>query len=752
MSLTFLTPLMLAGAILVAAPIVLHLVMRQVPKHLMFPALRFIRQRNDANKRRLKLRHLLLLALRCAAIVLLALALARPSLQSAGWLGDQEAPVAAALVFDTSPRMEYRLQNQNRLQVAQEAADKVMAKLPAESDVAIIDSRTASASFSIDPAAAKQRLGRLSINAAAQPLPSLCEEALRLVSESSKGRKEIYVFTDLGQAAWSADSAERLKHKLAEKTDVALYVVDVAVDNPQDFSLGDLRLSADTLAKNTPLHLETDLLVTGKEPSECSVALDMIDPGGNPQRREQISVTPLLEQPQPVEFQINQLEEGTHQGVVRLVGEDNLAADDARYFTVDVRPPWKVLVAAPKPADRHAVFLTEALAPETFRRTGQARFECDVIPTADLAAPNAPILDDYAAVCLLDPPPLTDAVWQALTTYVEHGGGLSIWLGRNAEPKKSSADSFNTPAAQKLMPGKLARIWRRQDAFLAPQDYQHPLLTKFRSVAGGVPWDAFTVYSHWQVTDLADGVNTVIPYSNGQAALLERSVGKGRVLVFTTPISDDATDPDLWNLLPLGSEPWPFVMLSNEMLLYLVGSGEERLNYQAGETVTLHVPEAERQLIFSLRAPDGEEFPQSVDQKTGLITVNSTNLAGNYLLRSGGTEGGVRRGFSVNVPAISTDLARLSNEDLTALLGKDRFRLSRGRDEIERDVNLGRTGRELYPLLIVLVAIVLGLEHLLANKFYRRDAQTEEATRRKAATTAVIAEETSHQHQPVEVA
>jgi hypothetical protein len=740
MSLTFLTPLMLAGAALIAAPIILHLVMRQQPKHLLFPALRFIRQRSEANKRRLKFRHLLLLALRCGVIVLLALALARPSLQSAGLLGNQEAPVAAALVFDTSPRMEYRLQNHSRLEVAQEAADKVMAKLPADSDVAILDSRTASASFSIDPAAAKQRLSRLTINAAAQPLPGLCEEALRLVSENTKGRKEIYVFTDLGRAAWSAEAAQRLKTALADKTDVALYIIDVGVTDPQNLSLSDLRLSADVLAKNTPLRLGTDVITTGNVTNESSVALDMVDAGGKPQRREQTSIQPTADQSAPVEFQVDGLEEGTHQGVVHIVGEDNLPADDARYFTVDVRPPWKVLVVAPKPAERHALFLTEALAPETFRRTGQARFECTVISVEELSAPSAPALDDYAAVCLLDPPPLPDSVWQAIDTYVEHGGGLSIWLGRNAEPKKGAADSFNSPAAQKLMPGKLARIWRRQNAFLAPQDYQHPLLAKFRSVAGGVPWGAFTIDSHWQVTDLADGVNTVIPYSNGQAALLERSVGKGRVLLFTTPISDDATDPDLWNLLPLGSEPWPFVMLSNEMLLYVVGSGEERLNYQAGETVTLRIPEAQRQLIFSLRSPDGEEFPQTVDQKSGLVTVSATNSAGNYLLRSGGTEGGVRRGFSINVPAINTDLARLTNDDLTELLGKGRFHLSRGRDEIERDVTLGRTGRELYPLLIILVALALGAEHLLANKFYRRDSQIDQTAKRKATAVSMAAE------------
>ena len=723
---------------MMAAPIILHLVMRQQPKHLMFPALRFIRQRNDANKRRLKLRHLLLLLLRCAVIVLLALALARPSLQSAGLLGDQEAPVAAALVFDTSPRMQYRYQNQTRLQVAQEVAERVMTKLPPESDVAVVDSHSAGATFSIDPAAAKQHITRLTADAAAQPLPNLCDDALQLVGESTKGRKEIYVFTDLARAAWSAESAARLEKKLAEKPDIALYIIDVGVENPQNLALGNLRLSADTLAKNTPLRVESNLAATGAvSQDECSVALDLVDSPDHPQRREQLNVKVTTDQPQPIDFQIGGLEEGTHQGVLRIIGEDSLPVDDSRYFTVDVRPPWKVLVVAEKPAERHAVFLTEALAPATFRRTGQARFDCDVVTFSDLANKQ---LDDYAAVCLLDPPPLTDALWQSLATYVDRGGGVAMWLGRNAEVKGAASDSFNTPAAQKMMPGKLARVWRRQDAFLAPQDYQHPLLAKFRTVAGGVPWDAFNIWSHWQLSDLAAGVNTVIAFSNGQAALLERNVGKGRVLVFTTPISDEATDPDLWNLFPLGSEPWPFVMLSNEMMLYAVGSGEERLNYNAGETVTLHIPESQRQLIFSLRGPSGEEFPQSIDQKTGTVTINATGTVGNYLLRSGGTQGGVRRGFSVNVPAQSTDLARLSRDDLTGLLGKDRFRLSRGSDEIERDVSLGRTGREMYPLLIVLVALALGMEHLLANKFYRREAQTDENAAGKVAK-AIVAEE-----------
>jgi len=35
-------------------------------------------------------------------------------------------------------------------------------------------------------------------------------------------------------------------------------------------------------------------------------------------------------------------------------------------------------------------------------------------------------------------------------------------------------------------------------------------------------------------------------------------------------------------------------------------------------------------------------------------------------------------------------------------------------------VGEARMGREFYPFLLPLLALILGLEHLLANRFYRR--------------------------------
>src|SRR5262249_42057704 len=89
-----------AGAAFAVIPIILHLILRQKPRHELFPALRLIRQRHRVNLRRLKIRHWLLLAMRMLLIALMAFALARPSLHGASFIPDQQAPVAAALVFD----------------------------------------------------------------------------------------------------------------------------------------------------------------------------------------------------------------------------------------------------------------------------------------------------------------------------------------------------------------------------------------------------------------------------------------------------------------------------------------------------------------------------------------------------------------------------------------------------------------------------------------------------------------------------
>src|SRR5256714_11206735 len=99
---TFVFPALLGGLILIGIPVLLHLIMKQKPRHLLFPAFRCLLQRHRTNQRKLRLRHLLLLALRVLLVALICLALARPKLFSERLNLSTDRPAAAVLVFDTS--------------------------------------------------------------------------------------------------------------------------------------------------------------------------------------------------------------------------------------------------------------------------------------------------------------------------------------------------------------------------------------------------------------------------------------------------------------------------------------------------------------------------------------------------------------------------------------------------------------------------------------------------------------------------
>ncbi|HVU89858.1 MAG TPA: BatA domain-containing protein [Pirellulales bacterium] len=710
----FLNPTILAGAGLAAVPVVLHLIMRQQPRLLEFPALRFLQARQQSNRRSMRLRHWLLLALRVAAICFLALALARPSINASGVIGDQEAPTAAALVFDIAPRMSYRHENKTRLEAAEETALWLLPRLPADSQVAVVDASPGEPTFQIDMSTARQRIARMETTGLGRPLPELVESAVALLKKSELQRKEIYVFTDLAATAWSTDTPDRLTRTLAELPGLALYVIDVGVLEPRDLFLGELQLSSQVLARNSPLHVVSELDSLNMS-GDAVVEMYLADNEGQMQKRGEQNVNYTPGSTQALDFAAPGLDVGTHQGYVRIVGEDSLPIDNQRFFTVEVKPPWRVLVAAAPPADYHAANFVEALAPADFRRSGHARFECEIVDFAELG--RRP-LESFAAVCLLDPPPLVESTWRQLSDYARAGHGVGIFLGPNVEQQFAS---FNTEAAQELLPGPLDFVARFPEGtnYLSTKNDQHPILAKFRPRRGSVPWEEFPVYRFWQFQRLQEGVATVMSMAGGQPALLEKPIGKGHALTLVTPASElaEISEDNRWNQL-WGAGAWPFFTLTNELMLYLVGGNDEQLNYLAGQTAVVPVDQEKRFPTFLVTTPDGESIRQAPNQQNTVV-VAATQLPGNYRVRAGGDKDGVNQGFSVNLAPEASQLKRIDEAELKRLFGEQTFHVARSHEQIDRHVSLDRVGRELFPLLIAVVAIVLGVEQVLSNRFYR---------------------------------
>ena len=204
-----------AGATLAALPVILHLFMRQTPKHVMFPALRLIRERQRRSKKRMRIKNWLLLLARMAVLALMALALARPTIYSQVPLGDQSVPTALGLVFDTSLSMKYKDKDKTRLQEAQERARDIVSTLPDSSLVFVVDSSEAGVT-GLSPAAALKRIDSLTTHPVGRKLNVAMGEAYEAVAACDRPVHLVYVLTDLAATAWNPDRPAEGLDKVAK--------------------------------------------------------------------------------------------------------------------------------------------------------------------------------------------------------------------------------------------------------------------------------------------------------------------------------------------------------------------------------------------------------------------------------------------------------------------------------------------------------------------------------------------------------
>src|SRR5688572_13873860 len=149
----FLAPLMLVGLAGAAVPIVIHLIGRRRAPVRRFAAMDFLLGTNRRVARRLRLRELLLLAVRVLACLAIPLALAKPFVAcSASGFTVARGPQAVVLVVDNSFAMGWRRGEESLFEKAKVDARKVLDELGPEADVAVV--------FTAEGSDAPSQLGR----------------------------------------------------------------------------------------------------------------------------------------------------------------------------------------------------------------------------------------------------------------------------------------------------------------------------------------------------------------------------------------------------------------------------------------------------------------------------------------------------------------------------------------------------------------------------------------------------------------
>ena len=484
----------LLAAIGIAAavvPILIHLLLRQQPKRIPFPAIRLLRNRRNVVMRSLNLRHLLLLALRIAVLAFLGLALARPMIKTSGPLGiDAEAPVAATLIFDTSPSMEFKFEGKTRLEAAKELAKQVMEKFGDGSEIVIIDSATPTTHTPVDLVGAIGRMDRLIMQPAQRPIGQSIETALRGRAKSTLSRCEVYVFTDMAAHSWSAVDSSAVKNAY-DMIDggAAVYVLDVSAKVARNLSISTPKLAEQVVAEGGKLGI--DFTIANVGPAGESALEATLDGEVVEQRSVNLKADALTE----MHFDLPIRTPGPHAGSIRVKAGDSLPFDDERYFAVDSRPATKVLVAAPNSLE--AEHWVNALDPTFLRGKVKPRFAVELT----LALDKLPEKDfaPYAAVCLLNVGGVPAQLWEKLKRYAEAGGGVFIALG-----PRTDAASYNLVPAQALLPVKLvAETTPPQAVTVTLERKTHPLLEPFTRLQRNDFGQGFVV-RYWK-TDVNGG-------------------------------------------------------------------------------------------------------------------------------------------------------------------------------------------------------------------------------------------------------
>ncbi len=199
---SFLAPLYLLLAGAVAVPLFLHLRRRRIENRIDFPAVRYLERAEKDNVRQLKIRNLLLMFLRIAAVLAVALAAARPI---GSFLGAGHVPTALAVVLDNSLSTSAIVDGEPLLATLRARALEAANAATGSDRVWLVTVDGSVVGGSLD--AVRQAISRTDVFPGRGDLATAITRAAGLVVGSGIPARQVVVVTDGQATTWSAPVA-----------------------------------------------------------------------------------------------------------------------------------------------------------------------------------------------------------------------------------------------------------------------------------------------------------------------------------------------------------------------------------------------------------------------------------------------------------------------------------------------------------------------------------------------------------------
>lgn len=685
---TFLNPWLLLGVLGISIPILIHLLTRLRPRTVRWAAMELLRRAVVVRSRRLKLEDLLILALRCLAIALIAVAMARPALtgSKAGILGGR---IGVIIAVDGSFSMGYKPGLKSRFDRALECVEAIRRGIKPGDAVSLLLMgeeprvllRNAYDELEFDEATGRLRVLQEKLN-----LDRCLEEVEAILREMKAAPRECYIITDAQRISWG-DLPDGVKRRLGNiASESRLIVVDVGDDGDFNLSIKGFRL-----ASGLPI-----------EGAWGRYVVEVWNPGGEARRGVEVKLRRDGEvvgvkvigsigpgEVRSISFPIR-FDRAGYLKLKAELGWDPLEIDNSRYLVTHVRSGLRVLCVDGSPSDipyrGETGYLRAALA-----SMGSGGVSVEVVGWGEAWEGRVTGCD---AVILANPPDITPQQVESLKELLAEGKGFALFLGDRISPRRL------VEAMGPLLPGEL----------IGPMEGEWPLelggsgdriseaLKMLPSELVGIPrirrvFKAKPVEGASIALKLA---GTDIPL------LLAREVGGGRVLMFTSSADRDWTDLPVHPVYPI---------LIHGMLAYLVFERPEEVIVGGRMAVPIEGVRGE----ILLRDPSGGEI--GLRAAGGVGRYGPVEMAGFYEF-----EGGVDRVVvAANVDVAESDIDVLSPDELREELGDlQGVEVVGGGAGLEGIVRGGRSGGELWRVLICLGLASLIGESILTGIILRR--------------------------------
>ncbi|HSJ26361.1 MAG TPA: BatA domain-containing protein [Longimicrobiales bacterium] len=330
-----LNPLLLGLAAAAAVPLLLHLLQRHHGPRIEFPALRYLRRAEKESARRIRVRQLLLMLLRVAAVLLLALAAARPFLRAAG---EGHAPTAVVIVLDNSLSTSLVDGDVRVLDDLRDRALEILAAAGPDDRFWLIRAgEPDEPALTGDATVTAMRLREVRPAAAHADLPAALERARALLAAGADGRAaEIHLLTDLQASSFHAVTA-------APGDAPPVIVYHPGTPAPANRAITNVEVGGGL----TPIAGQRTTVTAETSGDEDEVTVRLVV-------EERLVAATNTTSGASAVLSLPPVPAGVLAGRVEI-DADALSADDVRYFAVMVAPPPAVAVSGTQP------FLADAL-------------------------------------------------------------------------------------------------------------------------------------------------------------------------------------------------------------------------------------------------------------------------------------------------------------------------------------------------------------------------------------------------------